>query len=287
MKVTRINAFDHREFWVAVVKSGNDFKAAGYETPSGGGPRKLVADTEGSTQEEVEAEIKATLNELSEEFVGFGGAINLFLKAYPGGFESPQFIDEERTYKRGASDRIGSTLTRSFIEEAIKSDDLDEFAKRVVSGLQATNLVSPFEKMRFNDAMKKQAFRKRFAPVLRDLLHGDFDEAFGRYVAVLKEGDAPTWPLVTYFPFLFDPWRHMFMKPETMQLCAYRLGFELRYAIPPAVESYRSLLEFTDFVRDGIASLEPTDNMDIYSFTYVIGAPGYVRETVARRDEAE
>ncbi len=56
-------------------------------------------------------------------------------------------------------------------------------------------------------------------------------------------------------------------------------------ATPPAVESYRSLLEFTDFVRDGIASLEPADNIDVQSFMYVIGAPGYVRETVARRAE--
>ena len=285
MTASRVNEFDHREFWVAVVESGSGFKAAGYETPPSGGPRKLVAVAEGSTQEEVEAEIKATLNELSEEFVGFGGAINLFLKAYPGGFQSPEFIDEERRYKRGASDRIGSTLTRSFIDDAIDSGDLGEFAKRVLSGLQATNLVSPYEKARFNDAVKKPAFRERYAPALRDLLYGDFDEAFAAVVRVLKEGDALTWPLATYFPFLLDPRKHMFMKPEVMQLCAFRLGFELRYETPPAVESYRSLLEFTDFVRDGIASLEPADNIDVQSFVYVIGAPGYVRETVARRVE--
>ena len=52
------------------------------------------------------------------------------------------------------------------------------------------------------------------------------------------------------------------------------------------MESYESLLEFTNFVRDGIASLEPADNIDIQSFMYVIGAPGYVRETVARRVES-
>ena len=29
MTESRVNAFDHREFWVAVVKSGNVFRAAG------------------------------------------------------------------------------------------------------------------------------------------------------------------------------------------------------------------------------------------------------------------
>lgn len=263
------------------------FRAAGYTAPQAGGPRKTVATAEAPTQQEVEAEIKAKLNEQSEEFFGFGGAINLFLKAFPGGFETPLFIEEERRYKRNARDLIQKGLLRPFIEEAIKSDDLGEFAKRVLSGLQATNLVSPYEKARFNDAMKKAAFRIHIAPALRDLLYGDFDEAFGRYVAVLKEGDALTWPLATYFPFLFDPQRHMFMKPEIVQLCAYRLGFGLHYETPATVESYKSLLEFTDHVRDGIASLKPEDNIDIQSFMYVIGAPGYVRDTVAQREGAD
>ena len=50
MKEPRVSAFDHREFWVAVVKSGNGFKAAGYEALRGSGPRKVVAVAEGSTQ---------------------------------------------------------------------------------------------------------------------------------------------------------------------------------------------------------------------------------------------
>ena len=110
MKETRVNEFDHREFWVVVVKSGNRFKAAGYESPRRSGPRKVVATVEGSTQQEVEADIKARLNEQSDEFFGFGGAINLFMKAYPDGFQTPQFIDEQRTYKRDASNRIRATL---------------------------------------------------------------------------------------------------------------------------------------------------------------------------------
>ena len=245
----------------------------------------MVAIVDGSTQQEVEADIKARLNEQSDEFFGFGGAINLFMKAYPDGFQTPQFIDEERTYKRDASNRIRASLTRSFIEEAIESGEFGEFAKGVMSGLQATNLVSPYEKARFNDAMKKSDIRKQIAPALRDLLYGDFDQAFVALVGVLREGEALTWPLVTYFPFLFDPLRHMFMKPEVMRLCAYRLGFDLHYETPPTIQTYRILLEFTDFVRDGISALNPEDNIDIQSFIYVIGAPGYVRETVAQRAE--
>lgn len=281
---SRVNEFEHMEFWVAVIKSGSLFKAAGYAAPQGGSPRKVVATAEAPTQQAVEAEIKATLNGQSEEFVGFGGAINLFLKAFPGGFETTQFIEDEREYKQSASHKIQGTLANSIIEEAINSDDLGEFAKHVMSGLQATNLVSPFEKARFSDAMKKEAFRKSYAPALRELLHGDFDKAFARYVGVLKEGDALTWPLATYFSFLFEPRRHMFMKPEVMKLCAYRLWYSLHYETPPNLSSYGSLLEFTEYVRDGIELLKPVDNIDIQSFMYVIGETGYVRDAIARRE---
>ena len=78
----------------------------------------------------------------------------------------------------------------------------------------------------------------------------------------------------------------MFMKPDIVRLCAHRLGFDLLYETPPTLEAYRSLLEFADFVRDGIASLEPEDNIDVQSFMYVVGAPGYVRGTVAQPTES-
>lgn len=283
MAFKRVDEFDYlNEFMVVVARSGDVYRAVGYEKAGKDRPvGKKLAEAESASIEDVTAEVKSALAEHSGEFFGFGGAINLFLKAFPDGFSSPEFIDMELTYKRVASEQICHDLSVGAIDEAIACGDYDGFAAWVMSGLQKTNLVSPYEKARFGDAMKKPAFREVYAPALRDLLHGNFDASFGPYVALLKSEDAASWPLVTYFPFLHDPRHHAFMKPEVMKLCALRLGFDLQYDTPPSIEVYRSLLAFTAFVLDGIATLKPEDNIDIQSFIYVVGAPGYVRDVLA------
>ena len=99
--------------------------------------------------------------------------------------------------------------------------------------------------------------------------------------------DCAKWPIVTYYPFFRFPDRHMLLKPEIAQTCAYRLGYDLDYDPRPNIRSYRSLLGLVDEIRDGIASLGPRDNIDIQSLMYVVGTEGYVREAIEARKEYE
>ena len=72
-----------------------------------------------------------------------------------------------------------------------------------------------------------------------------------------------------------------------VQNCAERMGYDLHYKSPPSRNAYRSLLDFTEFLRKGIAELEPKDNIDIQTFMYVVSKEGYVREAIAYRGTSE
>lgn len=279
MTFKRIDEYQYLEFRAVVAEKAGKYKVRAFDKDG-----QAVAESDIGSREDAENQVKAHLREMSNEFFGMESAINLFLRVFPQGFETPLFLEEERTYKREASSRVQEKLSLSIFDESIAIGDLAELSQRIKSGIQATNLVSLFEKARFGDAIKKPDFQKRYARVLRDLLFDDHDKVFPEHVKVLKSEDALSWPLATYFPFLFYPQKHMFMKPEVMQTCARRLGFDLHYETPPTLTIYNSLLAFTDFVKEGIAVLKPESNIDIQSFLYVVGAPGYVMEVMTHKE---
>jgi hypothetical protein len=123
-----------------------------------------------------------------------------------------------------------------------------------------------------------------FAKGLREILYGNFDEALEGLARLLEPYAAATWPILTFWPFFRFPERHMFLKPTIVQACAARMGYELQYDSQPNADTYRSLLEFTKFLRKGIAKLEPKDNIDLQTFMYVVGKEGYVRDAIRDRE---
>ena len=68
-----------------------------------------------------------------------------------------------------------------------------------------------------------------------------------------------------------------------MQSCATRLGYDLDYDPQPTLATYRSCLGLAAFIGDGIARLDPRDNIDIQSFMYVVAGEGYAAEDKSRQ----
>ncbi len=123
---------------------------------------------------------------------------------------------------------------------------------------------------------------------LQSLLYGDdFDLALVHMASLLAPSGAAKWPIVTYLPFLRWPDRHVFLKPEIAQQCAYRLGYELEYESEPSTRTYWSFCGLLDTIREGIASLGPRDNIDMQTFMYAVGKEGFVRESLAARKKWE
>lgn len=283
MTLSRLNEFDFFEFHVVVASQDDTFIALA-RNPDG----VEVSRVEGNIQKEVETDIKQVLAPLSSKFVSFESAINLFKRAFPDGFGSSFFEKYEDYDKRTASTFVREALGQEKLKKLLADGDHAAISKLAKQAISKTNVASPFEIMKFGDFLKLPANSEAFAPGLYDLLYGDnFDQSFEAVTKILEKGQAAKWPIITYFPFMANPTKHMLLKPTVTQECALRLGFAFDYNSRPNIETYRSLLGLTDHIRKGIAALEPRDNIDIQSFLYVVGSDGYVAGAESERLKRE
>lgn len=84
-----------------------------------------------------------------------------------------------------------------------------------------------------------------------------------------------TWPVVTVFPFIALPDRHIFLKPTVTRVAAQRYGFDFVYHSRPRWETYASLLDLAATVRLDLRDLKPRDLIDVQSFLSVQGSYEY------------
>ena len=278
MAVKRVEEFAFREFRVVVGVDSSGHVAVGYD-----GQGDEIDRTSPCALEDAKVEIKTLLARKSEDFVDFPSAIRLFRRAYPEGFEDPFFYDDERKYKIDAHKTARDLLGKDQLSNLMAADDcvsVSAAARKVF-----INLVFPNEAIAFSEFLKRDGSAcAEFAHHLFALLHGDaFDEAFDRIAVLLKPFGAAKWPILTYWPFILWPDKHMFLKPEVAQECAWRLGEDFGYESYPRSEVYRRYLNFVTTLRKGIAPLKPRDNIDVQTFMYAIGKRGFVRHTEQAR----
>lgn len=205
-----------------------------------------------------------------------------FLKFFPEGFHDETYIDWERDYKWDAHERWVATLSHVEFRGLLKSGDYQEAARRAVNLESKTNLLFSFEKMALRDAVKSVAGSRAFTEGLYEWIYGTGDDRkkFDRWCDVVaslprKQTRVLTWPLVTVFGFLALPEKHFFLKPMVTRLAAREYGFDFKYRSKPNWDTYSSLLEFAEVVRDDLADLEPRDMIDIQSFLWVQGSSEY------------
>ena len=203
----------------------------------------------------------------SKDYVGFDGARARFLGAYPQGFATPRYADDERNYKLKAKSRLDTTVP---LEKAIDGKGVGEAALAV---FRATNLLSQFEMMRVQDLLRSPSadgFVRASARVAR----GEGAPALAAMASLAKPHECAKWTVVTYLPFLWRPDRHMFLKPEVTKDFAGRVGHRFIHVYRPAldIEVYDTLLDLAEWTELEIADLRPQDRIDVQSFIWVVGA---------------
>jgi hypothetical protein len=205
-----------------------------------------------------------------------------FLRFFPGGFRDETYIDWERGYKWEAHERWEAELDRATFRSLLRQGDFSEIATRAVRIESRTNLLFSFEKMALRDAVRTPEGARSFASGLHDLVYGPGDtktkfESWCEVVEGLprKQTRVLTWPVVTVFGFLALPETHIFLKPNVSRAAAREYGFDFRYQSRPNWDTYASLLEFADRVRQDIRDLKPRDRIDIQSFLWVQGSDEY------------
>ena len=205
-----------------------------------------------------------------------------FLRFFPKGFRDPKYFAWERGYKEGANHQWDKALNKDEFRKLLKSGrflEIGQIAARIES---KTNLLFSFEKMAFRDAVKEPAGAELFADGLYQLLYGRGSEA-NRFEAWCElVGKLPrtktrvlTHPVVTVFPFIALPDRHIFLKPNVTRRAAEVYGFNFEYDPKPSWNVYFSLLKFADQIKGDLKELRPRDMIDIQSFIWVLGSDEY------------
>lgn len=199
-------------------------------------------------------------------FFGYDGAKARFLRIFRDGFATASYAQQERDYKVAAKHKLDATVP---LQIALERTGLGE---PVLAVFRSTNLLSPFEKTRLQEALRgpqADAFvygAARFA-------QGDAKRGLIEIERALKPHGVANWTAATYLPFLWSPNTHMFLKPEVTKKFASRVGHsfanDYESRLDPRV--YDSLLDLAGETEREIRPLGPEDRIDVQSFIWVVG----------------
>ncbi|MGA8891763.1 MAG: hypothetical protein WB493_09355 [Anaeromyxobacteraceae bacterium] len=202
-------------------------------------------------------------------------AVARFVALFPGGFGDPAYLEQERNYKLEAAGMFSRLLSREIRLEALREQRVDGLVAAALEIDAATNLISPFEKAALRDGLRDAPGALRFFGALSALLdagtpsEGHF-AALAHAVETLPatRGRVFTWPIVTVFPFLAAPDRHLFVKPVATRNEAHRLRHDLGYDPAPNWTTYASALAMAEKLKVELSGLGCRDMIDVQSFIY-------------------
>ena len=223
----------------------------------------------GTTSLEVETRLRAMLAEEHPDFIGLDAARKRFLGLFPQGFADPAYIGDRTQGERHYKTKAAETLQRDVpVAGPLDAPDTGLAALRV---MQQTNLLDPFSKAKLADVLRGPR-APEFLSIARSFAMGDTDAACRELSRQFKPEGVASWVCLTYFPFLWLPDRHMFLKPAFTQAFAARIGhrFVHDYESTPNAETYLSLLHMTAETENALADLKPADNIDLHSFMWVV-----------------
>jgi hypothetical protein len=223
---------------------------------------------------------------------GLISAKKRFREIFPGGFQDETYLEWEREYKWLAHERFVSLLG----EDDLATLPAAEIGRRAVEVYQKSklNLLALYEWMALREALVDPAGAARFAPALRQVLHGegDFGPRFERFVTALdampqRQTRIAKWPVVTLFLFLAQPERHLILKPNLMKRAAARLGADLQYASRPNLATYEATMRFARGLAGALAPWRPRDMIDVQGFLWVTHSDEYADWPWEEEDDEE
>jgi hypothetical protein len=221
---------------------------------------------EGGTADEVWNRLHDEVGKTNPKYVGYAGVRNRFLHFFPNGFHSNGYEANERGYKVAAGARLLRSVPLPDAAEGVG------FGEEVLAVFRATNLLSPFEKVRLQAVLRGRSADPFIQAAAQFALNGS-RAALLDMERALKPHDSAKWTVVTYLPFLWRPETHMFLKPEVTKDFAARVGHRFASDYEPRLnlDVYHSLLGLVSETEHELAELEPRDRIDVQSFIWVVG----------------
>lgn len=199
-------------------------------------------------------------------------SIEYFLGEFPEGFYGNKFYEYEREYKEKAHALGLQLLGKDAFELLMKTKNYEEISKRALKLVNSTNLIFPNEKMSLKDGLKDPSAQEQFSIALYSLIYGE-DELETRFVSfanILENINAAKWTTVSYFLFILNPKEFMFVKPTITQHVSELCGFEINYKPQLNWLTYKSVINFSEYLFTEISELKPRDMIDVQSFMWCI-----------------
>jgi hypothetical protein len=213
----------------------------------------------------------------------FEEALRSFQSHYTN-FNDPRYIgskkEGERVYKELAAKSFQELLGADRLRSLVSDRNALELRLALREVQQpVSNLLHSTEVSRLSEAERNDEACISYGAALDDLLRAETlnEQVFERYVRAAKlfvdsakSGGRFTWPLATFFPYLADPDRFIFFKPNISRAWASRMQFELMYDSRPNWQTYERILLLSNDLLERLWPLGARDFIDVQSFMFIV-----------------
>lgn len=202
--------------------------------------------------------------------------VDIFLKTFPEGFNDEKYRKEERGHKIEAQELLAASLNQNIFQELLNKADYPEIIQLSLAITNKTNLIFPNEKMSLKDGLVKPENQEIFSRSLFKLLYGEQDISlrFMDFAQILTNLKADKWTTQTYFLYLSEPEKYLFLKPTVTKKAAAACAFQLHYDPKLNWRTYKALLAFGEYFKTELKNygeeLTPKDMVDVQSFFWVV-----------------
>ncbi len=195
-------------------------------------------------------------------------AESAFLHKYPGGFENPEL--QVIGKKHRMSKRI--TQAQTFFAKS-KFRDAEEICANMIKVVNASSMISLFDKPKFRDLIKtlSEKQKRALSNGLKNFIHGNQEKGFKDMLEILRSGKLAKWLLLTIIPNYYHPEQEVFVKPKTTKGVIANFELDgLNYKPQPSWEFYQRYREIILEMKDLVDSSLTPSNAAFSGFLMIV-----------------
>lgn len=243
---------------------------------------KLDAKRAGAAKKD-DKKKRGGISSKAEDMPTPGEQVLVFTALFPGGFDDPKWIKDQRgeggralkRHRDHAIKRAQEELAKDSLDALLDAGQSRSVIERACTVLDKTDLVSKAQV----DPLRKASRDTRLAQALRDFLHGtdDVETRFAHLCRALATSTKkpPSWQLATALGSLVHPQEHVCVRPSVFALQALTMAPRLRPSKTPTSMAYVGYVKMSKAVIDQLIAdgQTPRDLLDVHDFIWVTLRP--------------
>ncbi len=228
-------------------------------------------------------------------------AVAQFVAAYPNGFADPRHAGPVAATAgraprwRAAQQAWNHAFGAGEGERLVAGGELKEIVKRILTVEKHVLPLHPKEETgALAEALADPAAAELFFQRLFELLsvpspsRARFDRLFAAAATLAGSSDS-AWVVATLLPFIAQPERQVFLRPDVASEAARRLGCDLRWDDAPNWATYSAFRTFSTSLLEELRPIGAKDHVDVETFLHATAtarAKGKAKPATARKTAA-